>query len=418
MDEVDGMSTGDKGGVTTLTKIINPFKGNRSIRRVNKENLERRWVVPIICIVNNYNCKKINELKKECMSIKFEPPNFIDLHKLAQHIFSIEKMVIPAEILELIVKHGQSDLRRLLYVSQEFFLYFNGPGHLLNLKNAHEFLDTFEKKNIDTGLYDATLKLFQDNINMSQALELYDVDKSMTPLMIQENYVRVIDSHKIQTVDNRLCELQTLADITESISTGDIVNRYIYTNQGWSLQTIYGIYAVAFPCMYLKNNLAEQLDTTDLKFTSALGKMSIVSSRDGVISDLQLKVCTKGASGDLDYLNFFKNKIVDMLTDDDTEPKIRGLRLLELYNLSLDDVDNFLKICNYSCIIDDKNSNDSRKKFTTKLRSTLKKLQGELDKERKINLYANSKSTNNNNNSMNFTPRFKKQISIYSSDFD
>jgi SpoVK/Ycf46/Vps4 family AAA+-type ATPase len=62
MDEVDGMSTGDKGGVTALTKIINPFKGNRSIRRINKENLEKRWLVPIICIANNYNCKKINEL--------------------------------------------------------------------------------------------------------------------------------------------------------------------------------------------------------------------------------------------------------------------------------------------------------------------------------------------------------------------
>ena len=77
MDEVDGMSSGDKGGMSELISFINPNKGLRK----NK----RKPVVynnPIICISNEDFDKKINDLKKECEVIKFLKPKKSELYDL------------------------------------------------------------------------------------------------------------------------------------------------------------------------------------------------------------------------------------------------------------------------------------------------------------------------------------------------
>lgn len=56
MDEVDGMSSGDRGGITA---IINMIKNSRA---------------PIICICNDRSSEKIRSLATHCLDIKFQKP--------------------------------------------------------------------------------------------------------------------------------------------------------------------------------------------------------------------------------------------------------------------------------------------------------------------------------------------------------
>ena len=49
MDEIDGLSNGDKGGFNSLISIINDIK--------------QKNVCPIICITNNYSNSKLSKLK-------------------------------------------------------------------------------------------------------------------------------------------------------------------------------------------------------------------------------------------------------------------------------------------------------------------------------------------------------------------
>ena len=65
MDEIDGMNSGDKGGINTLIKIIRP-------KKTKKQKLEEISSVPIICIGNNQTDKKIKELMKNCLSIELK----------------------------------------------------------------------------------------------------------------------------------------------------------------------------------------------------------------------------------------------------------------------------------------------------------------------------------------------------------
>ena len=59
MDEVDGMSSGDRGGVSELVSIINPNKGKKKNNKI-----ELLYNNPIICISNNNIDKKLSELKQ------------------------------------------------------------------------------------------------------------------------------------------------------------------------------------------------------------------------------------------------------------------------------------------------------------------------------------------------------------------
>lgn len=57
MDEVDGMSNGDRGGITAIIDMIKKTK------------------VPIICICNDRQSQKIRSLAGHCYDIKFHKPN-------------------------------------------------------------------------------------------------------------------------------------------------------------------------------------------------------------------------------------------------------------------------------------------------------------------------------------------------------
>jgi len=57
MDEVDGMSSGDRGGITAIISMIKSTK------------------VPIICICNDRSSDKIRSLAGHCLDVKFIPPN-------------------------------------------------------------------------------------------------------------------------------------------------------------------------------------------------------------------------------------------------------------------------------------------------------------------------------------------------------
>ena len=57
MDEVDGMSRGDRGGVGELIKIID------------------KTFVPIICICNDRESTKVKSLTSHCYDLGFSRPS-------------------------------------------------------------------------------------------------------------------------------------------------------------------------------------------------------------------------------------------------------------------------------------------------------------------------------------------------------
>ena len=74
MDEIDGMNNGDKGGITSLIKLIRP-------KKTKKQKKEEITLNPIICIGNYHMDKKIKELIKVCDSYEIKNPTNKEIPK-------------------------------------------------------------------------------------------------------------------------------------------------------------------------------------------------------------------------------------------------------------------------------------------------------------------------------------------------
>ena len=86
MDEVDGMSTGDKGGLSELISFINPNKGKRK-----KDKKKLVYQNPIICISNTDKDKKNSGFKKGSRVSKFLSPKLTEMTEFAQKIVELKK---------------------------------------------------------------------------------------------------------------------------------------------------------------------------------------------------------------------------------------------------------------------------------------------------------------------------------------
>ena len=67
MDEIENMNQGDKGGINLLLKMI------RS-KKTKKQRTEEISSIPIICLGTYQNDKKMNELKKICLTCVIKSP--------------------------------------------------------------------------------------------------------------------------------------------------------------------------------------------------------------------------------------------------------------------------------------------------------------------------------------------------------
>ena len=106
MDEIDGMNSGDKGGINTLIKLIRPKK----TKKQKKEDITNS---PIICISNYHSDKKIKELMKVCNV--YELP-----HITPNQIQTITSQIMPdinQSCKKYIATNIQGDLRRLSLLS-------------------------------------------------------------------------------------------------------------------------------------------------------------------------------------------------------------------------------------------------------------------------------------------------------------
>ena len=106
MDEVDGMNNGDKGGITSLIKLIRQ-------KKTKKQKTENSTSNPIICI-GNYNIdKKIKELMKVCNVFELKPVTNSQIGKLLSTVRNVDDLVY-----KQIVDYIQGDLRKLYFIEK------------------------------------------------------------------------------------------------------------------------------------------------------------------------------------------------------------------------------------------------------------------------------------------------------------
>ena len=116
MDEIDGMNSGDKGGINALIKLIRP-------KKTKKQKKENTTMIPIICIGNYHIDKKIKELMKVCHTIELKTPTKPQMTNIIQLLMP----KLEQGLWENLVSFFQGDLRKLestynIYIQQQDIL--------------------------------------------------------------------------------------------------------------------------------------------------------------------------------------------------------------------------------------------------------------------------------------------------------
>ena len=113
MDEIDGMNSGDKGGINSLIKLIRP-------KKTKKQKKEKSTMTPIVCIGNQHIDKKIKEIMKVCLTIELKTPTISQTSQL----INILMPTLDGELTKSMSEFIQGDLRKLdstynIYKNQE-----------------------------------------------------------------------------------------------------------------------------------------------------------------------------------------------------------------------------------------------------------------------------------------------------------
>jgi len=210
MDEIDGMNSGDKGGINSLIKLIRPKK----TKKQKKENIT---MIPIICIGNYHIDKKIKEMMKVCTTIELKTPT-------SQQVESIVHLLMPtldSQLLKNMVQFIQGDLRKLrstheIYCNQQSILKNKIVRNLFQPKAHNE-----DTKEIAKKLLNVRYSMCDHSILMNET------DRTSVGLLFHENVIDPLSKcPKKDAIPNYL-------DILKNLCFADYIDRLTFQKQVW-----------------------------------------------------------------------------------------------------------------------------------------------------------------------------------------
>ena len=261
MDEVDGMSSGDRGGVGALAAAI------------------RGCAFPVICIANERGGPRLKPLASACEDIRFQRPDKRTIAKALGAVCEAEEIRMKPADLEMLCERNGNDIRQILN-----FLQFSGGGaRRAGAKDELQRVDAFSAAGRLFGYHagDGSAPKYG---SVDSRINLFFVDHGMVPLMIGEAYVAAAARGTGSMTD----KLAATCAAAECMSSWDIIDRKIYKDQQWGLLPAAAT-AIVTAAAAARGPAPFQI------FPSLLGKMS----KRGKIRRLQAELRGRlGASSD------------------------------------------------------------------------------------------------------------------------
>lgn len=284
MDEIDGMNSGDKGGINTLIKLIRPKK----TKKQKKEDITNS---PIICISNYHSDKKIKELMKVC--------NVYEL----PHITPIQIQTITSQIMpdinqcckKYIATNIQGDLRRLSLLSS---IYNKNPTKItLELLKTILFPKCYndDTKKMTSTLFNNSYKIEDHCIIMNET------DRTIVGLLWHENIIDLLVKMKDKKESIKLY-LQFL----DNICFSDYIDRITFQKQIWQFNELSSLIKTFYNSYILHSNIGELCRKnvlSDIRFTKVLTKYSTEYNNSNFIQNL----CQQIGMDKKDMIMFFKS---------------------------------------------------------------------------------------------------------------
>ncbi|CAG8753548.1 8816_t:CDS:10, partial [Gigaspora rosea] len=331
MDEVDGMSAGDRGGVAELVQLI------------------KKTQIPIICICNEKG-KKLQSLTNVCQEIRFQKPRVEQVRSRIMTIASREDLKFSQpNIADEIITGANADIRQILNRLSSWKLSNDSINY-----NEGKALNKASEKNVILDPFDITSRLFGTSIwnnragNVNDKLELYYHESDILPLMIHENYLKIkphINSNTIERDDvnpddlEQIAILEAISKAAASISDGAMCDSMIHGSQPqWSLMPVHGIFSCVIPTYYVHG-----INTSGARYA-----FPRTNKYKRILREIQIHMRLK-VSGDKNeirqsYLPALFTALSQPLIEKGSDGISEVIKLMDQYYLNKDDWDAIMEL--------------------------------------------------------------------------
>jgi hypothetical protein len=189
-------------------------------------------------------------------------PGDDDMMRLFERVALGEGMTFEnMDVITKIIEHGQNDYRRLIVTLGELYrIYEKETITTISITN---YLKCISEKNMDKSIFDNTVHLFTRYNGINSTLKIFETDKSNMPLMVHQNHFSAINGY----IKEKSKKIDISTELTKSLSHGDVVDNYIYSDQNWSLSETYGFYTCVYPSFKINQNIDTTRLTSDSKYS-------------------------------------------------------------------------------------------------------------------------------------------------------
>ena len=254
MDEIDGMNSGDKGGINSLIKLIRP-------KKTKKQKIETISISPIICIGNYHIDKKIKELIKVCVTIELKTPTKKQIGTILQMLMGNN---IDISFLNQIIDYIQGDLRKLattynIYKSQHNIFKNKIIHHMFKSKVNNEDAKTIAKRIMNTKFK------IKDHF-----LIMNETDRTSVGLLFHENIIDTLYDYDIQKT------IPFYISVLENMRFADYIDRITFQKQIWAFNEMSSLIKTLYNNkLYHETYPNKKFFTpSEMRFTKALTKYS------------------------------------------------------------------------------------------------------------------------------------------------
>ncbi|KAL7624026.1 DNA replication factor C complex subunit Rfc1 [Parahypoxylon ruwenzoriense] len=331
MDEVDGMSAGDRGGVGALAKFC------------------KKTEVPLILICNERKLPKMKPFDFVTFDIKFQRPQVDQIRSRMMTICHREGLKLSPQVLDALIEGSNRDIRQIINMLSTIKLDQSSMDYSQskNMSKAWEKSIVLKPWDICQKMLGGGLFSPASKATLNDKIELYFNDHEFSYLMIQENYLRtkpaVLNQNQYNKREQNLKTLELVDRAAESISDGDLVDRMIHgPQQQWSLMPVHAIFSTVRPASFVAGQLTGSNFTTWLGNNSKYGKLGRYVRE--IHSHMRLK-----SSGDHNeirqqYFPVLWTQLINRLADEGKESVPEVIELMDSYFLTRDDFDSIKEL--------------------------------------------------------------------------
>lgn len=326
MDEVDGMSGGDRGGVGAMAKIC------------------KTTDVPMILICNDRKLPKMKPFDFVTLDVPFRRPTVDQVRSRVATICHREGLKLPMQVIDNLIEGSNKDIRQIINMistaklDQDAMDFDKGKA-MTKAWEKHVVLKPWDicSKMLSAATFSANSKM-----TLNDKSDLYFNDHEFTPLMIQENYLSTqptLAGNAASARERKLKVLQLTDNAAESISDGDLVDRMIHgSTQQWGLMPTHAIFSTVRPASFIHGNMSSQAT-----FTKWLGNNSKYGKLTRYVKEIHshMRLRTSGDRHEIrqQYLPVLYTQMNKRMEVDGKECVDEVIDLMDSYFLTRDDFD-------------------------------------------------------------------------------